>query len=141
MKKLLLYGLIICIVSACAQKMTSHKKENRATAAQLQNTKWELSGLPGTALPTDAKATLNFGDSLKISGKSFCNNYGGQAMLLGGKFELKNIFGTKMFCQETALAETAYLKGLNEATAAKIEDGHLVLSNNDEELLTFKKTN
>ncbi|WP_354356236.1 META domain-containing protein [Pedobacter sp. UYP30] len=121
--------------------MNPTKKGNAVTSAQLDNTQWELSSLPGTTLPTDAKATLNFGDSLKVNGKSFCNGYGGQAEMVDGKFELKNVFGTKMFCKESAVAETAYLKGLNETTTAKLRDGNLVLLNNEKELLIFKKTN
>ncbi|RZJ78289.1 MAG: META domain-containing protein, partial [Flavobacterium sp.] len=45
--------------------------------ASFTNTKWELTELPGLKLPATTKATLNFGDSLKVSGKSFCNSYGG----------------------------------------------------------------
>ena len=97
--------------------------------------------MPGTIVPTDAKATLNFGDSLKINGKSFCNSYGGLAELMNGKFELKNVFITKMYCQESAMAETAYLKRLNETTRAQLNDGNLVLLNNNKKLLIFKNVN
>ncbi|MBC7418900.1 MAG: META domain-containing protein [Pedobacter sp.] len=78
--------------------MNSNQKDNSSTKMQLKNTKWELTSLPGNMLPTAVKATLNFGDSLKVNGKSFCNSYGGQAELMNGKFELKNVFSTKMYC-------------------------------------------
>lgn len=138
-RNLLICGLVICLASACSEKINVNKTGSAATTAQLENTNWELITLPGTTLPTDAKATLNFGDSLKVNGKSFCNSYGGQATLVAGKLELKNVFSTKMFCQESALAETAYLKALNETTMAKMKEGRLVLLNGTKELLVFKK--
>ncbi|WP_316803988.1 META domain-containing protein [Pedobacter nototheniae] len=129
MKNLFICGLIICLFSACLEKIDP---------STLTNTKWELAELPGKKLP-ETKATLNFGEGLKISGKSFCNNYGGQGEITDNKFVLKNIFGTKMFCQETDDLERAYLTALNETTHAKLIDGKLHLLNGDKTILVFNK--
>lgn len=132
MKNLIICGLIVCFFSACLEKVDPKK---------LSNTKWELTELTGASLPASAKATLNFGDSLKVSGKSFCNSYGGSVETNGDKIALKNIFSTKMFCQETASAENSYLQALNQVNAVKLQDNELQLFNNEQKLLVFKKVN
>lgn len=132
MKNLITLLLITCFLSACDEKLNP---------AQIKNTKWELTTLPGTTLPANSKASLNISEDLKISGKSFCNSYGGQAEIVADKIALKNVFGTKMFCQETNLAETAYLSALNETNNAKIVDGKLQLLKDKIVLLVFSPTN
>lgn len=132
MKNTIILALIVCLFSSCLEKIDPKS---------LTNTKWELTELAGKTLPTSAKATLNFADSLKISGKSFCNNYGGQAEIVNNKVSLKNVFSTKMFCQETASEENAYLNALNETNSAKMVDGKLHLLKGEETLLVFTKVN
>jgi len=132
MKNLFFLGLIVCFLSSCIEKIDTKA---------LTNTKWELSELPGTTLPTTAKATLNIADSLKIGGKSFCNSYGGRGEVKDNKLALKNIFGTKMFCEDTDAAERAYLQALNQVDNAKIVDGKLHLLAAGKTLLVFTKVN
>ncbi|WP_165456427.1 META domain-containing protein [Pedobacter kyonggii] len=132
MKHLIFCGMLILLLSSCKEKLDP---------ASFNNTKWELTELSGLTLPSTAKATLNFADSLKVSGKSFCNNYGGQGEIADNKITVKNVFGTKMFCQETDAAERAYLHALNQVNGAKIIDNKLHLLNGDKTLLVFTKTN
>nr|WP_315422640.1 META domain-containing protein [uncultured Pedobacter sp.] len=132
MKHLIYCGMLILLLSSCKEKLDP---------ASFTNTKWELTELPGLTLPSTAKATLNFADSLKISGKSFCNNYGGQGEIADHKITVKNVFSTKMFCQETDAAERAYLHALNQVNNAKIADNKLYLLNGDKTLMVFSKTN
>ncbi|SDG39684.1 Heat shock protein HslJ [Pedobacter terrae] len=132
MKNLIYCGILILLFSSCKEKLDP---------ANFTNTKWELTSLPGLTLPSTAKATLNFADSLKISGKSFCNNYGGQAEIADQKITVKNVFSTKMFCQETDAAERAYLHALNQVNGARIADNKLQLLNGDKTLMVFTKTN
>ncbi|MBT2564862.1 META domain-containing protein [Pedobacter sp. ISL-68] len=132
MKHLIFCGMLLLLLSSCKEKLDP---------ASFTNTKWELTSLPGLNLPTTAKATLNFADSLKISGKSFCNNYGGQGEIADNKITVKNVFGTKMFCQETDAAERAYLHALNQVNGAKITGNKLHLLDGDKTLLVFTKTN
>ena len=129
MKNLIICGLVIGLFSACLEKIDPSK---------LTNTKWELIELPGLKLP-NTKATLNFGEELRISGKSFCNNYGGQAEIADNKIVVKNVFSTKMFCQETEALERAYLTALKETTNAKLENGKLHLLNGAKTVLIFNK--
>lgn len=130
MKNLFVYGIIICLFSSCLEKNDLKK---------LTNTKWELIELPGLTLPATTKATLFFADSLKISGKSFCNSYGGKVEVKDQKIALKDIISTRMFCQETDAAERAYVQAINQVTDAKINENELQLLNGDKKLLVFKK--
>ncbi|KIA92597.1 hypothetical protein OC25_16280 [Pedobacter kyungheensis] len=132
MKNLIFIGLFLLLFSACNEKIDP---------AKFTNTQWELTELPGLTLPAAAKATLNFADSLKLSGKSFCNSYGGQAEVADNKISVKNVFSTKMFCQETDAAERAYLHALNQVNSAKVTDNKLYLLNGEKTLLVFTKTN
>lgn len=130
MKNLFVYGIIICLFSSCLENNDPKK---------LTNTKWELIELPGLTLPATTKATLFFADSLKISGKSFCNSYGGKVEVKDQKIVLKDIISTRMFCQETDAAERAYVQAINQVTDAKINENELQLLNGDKKLLVFKK--
>ncbi len=130
MKKLLTIILLIGLLTSCREKFDPKT---------LNNTHWVLQQLPGLILPADTKATLNFASELKISGKSFCNNYGGQVQVQDDKIELKNVFGTKMFCQETAEAESAYLNALSKVNQAKLVNNQLQLFDDNTLLLVFKK--
>ncbi|SDD76165.1 META domain-containing protein [Pedobacter soli] len=132
MKNLIFIGLVLLLFSSCKEKIDP---------AKFTNTQWELTELPGLTLPAAAKATLNFADSLKLSGKSFCNSYGGQAEIADNKITVKNVFSTKMFCQETDAAERAYLHALNQVNSAKVTDNKLYLLNGEKTLLVFTKTN
>ncbi|WP_162799976.1 META domain-containing protein [Pedobacter jeongneungensis] len=132
MKQLIFCGMLLFLLSSCKEKLDP---------ASFTNTKWELTELPGLTLPASAKATLNFADSLKISGKSFCNSYGGQAEITDNKITVKNVFGTRMFCQETDAAERSYLHSLNQVNGAKVKENKLYLLNGDKTLLVFTKTN
>lgn len=138
MRNLLIFGLVICLGNACSDKLNPNKSA-MTNASQLANTKWELTKLTDSTLPTDAKATLQFTDSLTISGKSFCNNYGGQALVDNGKLAFDKVFSTKMYCQDVADAENAYLKALNESTMVQVKNNALVLSRGGKDLLVYKK--
>lgn len=132
MKNLFICSVLACLLSSCLEKINPNS---------IKNTKWELTELTGKTLPQNAKATLNFGDSLKISGKSFCNSYGGQAEVKDNKVSVKNVFSTKMFCQETASEENAFLSALNETDHAKLVNGKLQLLKGEQTLLIFTKVN
>ncbi|WP_316736169.1 META domain-containing protein [Pedobacter aquatilis] len=130
MKNIIILGIVLCLFSSCLEKIDPDT---------LKNTNWELTNITGITLPANAKATLNFGDSLNVSGKSFCNSYGGQAEVIENKVSLKNLFSTKMFCQDTDSSERAYLNALNETNTVKIVDNKLQLLKDEKILLIFEK--
>jgi len=132
MKNLLICSILLCFLSSCLDKLNPET---------LKNTKWELIEMTGKTLPVAAKATLNFNDSLGVSGKSFCNSYGGELDLKADQTKLKNVYSTKMFCEQTAAAENEFLKALNETDHAKVINGKLQLLKGEQTLLIFNKIN
>ncbi|WP_231462205.1 META domain-containing protein [Pedobacter sp. Leaf132] len=132
MKNLLILGIALCFFSSCLEKVNPDT---------LKNTNWELTSITGITLPESGTASLIFGDSLKVSGKSFCNSYGGKAEINEDKVSLKNLFSTKMFCQDTDSSERAYLNALNETNNIKIVDNKLELLKDEKTLLVFTKVN
>lgn len=132
MKNIILCAVILTLFSSCLEKLDPNK---------LINTKWVLKDLKGSTLPADSKATLNFGEGLKVGGKSFCNSYGGSVEIKDDKISLKNLFGTKMFCEDTDMAERAYLNALNKVNNAKIVNNKLQLLEDNAVLLIFEKSN
>lgn len=105
-----------------------------------KDTKWELSEWPGKTLPTAAKATLNISGGNKIGGKSFCNSYGGSAVINGNAIQFSKIFGTKMYCEAVGDAENKYYADLEKVTAGKVSGNKLYLYKDETLLLVFSKT-
>lgn len=131
MKKIMIALLVVFALQACTKdlKLITEK-----------DTKWELSEWPGKTLPTAAKATLNISGSNKIGGKSFCNSYGGSAVINGNAIQFSKIFGTKMYCEAVGDAENKYYADLEKVTAGKVSGNKLYLYKDETLLLVFSKT-
>lgn len=131
MKKLMIALLVVFTLQACTKdlKLITQK-----------DTKWELAEWPGKTLPTAAKATLNITGGNKIGGKSFCNSYGGNAVINGNAIQFSKIFGTKMYCEAVGDAENKYYADLEKVTAGKVSGNKLYLYQNETLLLVFSKT-
>lgn len=132
MKKLFLGLIVVLTIQACTPKMQS---------ASLQNTKWLLSEWPGKTMPAKAQATLNFEANDAVSGKSFCNGFGGKAVIKGDSIKIDQLLGTMMYCEEVGQAENSYLNDLKAANSSKIVDGRLQLLKDGQVLLVFTKQN
>ena len=109
------------------------------TSVANKDSKWELTEFPGKTLPTSSKATLNITDGKKINGNSFCNSYGGNAVINGSAIQFTNTFATKMYCAEVGNLENDYLAAINKVNAGKISGNKLHLYNNGQLLLVFSK--
>lgn len=131
MKKVLLALFVVLLLQACTKDLSLMKQ---------QDTKWELARWPGKTLPTAAKATLNISGGNKIGGKSFCNTYGGSAVINGNAIQFSKIFGTKMYCEAVADAENKYYADLEKVTAGNISGKRLYLYQNETLLMVFVKT-
>ena len=83
------------------------------------------------AFPIDTmEITLNVNKNGKISGKSGCNDYGGNFTdASGGKLKVSSLFATKMACEgQSMMFEGYYLKTLEASdTYSFKKDGRLVL--------------
>ncbi len=107
----------------------------------IADSKWTLAEWPDREMPSSAKATLLFAKDKQVSGKAFCNNYGGSANVNGNKIHFSQMFSTKMFCQDLAEAEDLYLADLSKVNTFKIEGDKLMLYHQNKLLMVFKKTN
>lgn len=130
MKKLILVLFVAFTLQACTKDLRLVKQ---------QDTKWELSDWPGKTLPATAKATLNISEGSKIGGKSFCNTYGGNAVINGNAIRFSKIFGTKMYCEAVGDAENKYYADLEKVTAGKVSGNKLYLYQNETLLMVFTK--
>jgi heat shock protein HslJ len=130
MKKLIMVLFVVIAMQACTKDLRLIKQ---------QDTKWELSEWPGKTLPTTAKATLNITAASKIGGKSFCNTYGGNAVINGNAIRFSRIFGTKMYCEAVGDAENKYYADLEKVTAGKVSGGKLYLYQNETLVMVFNQ--
>lgn len=130
MKKLIMILFALVAMQACTKDLRLIKQHD---------TKWELSDWPGKTLPTTAKATLNITDGNKIGGKSFCNTYGGSAVINGNAIRFSKIFSTKMYCEAVGDAENKYHADLEKVTAGKVSGNKLYLYQNETLLMVFEK--
>ncbi len=121
---------VVFTLQACTKDLSLIKQED---------TKWELAKWPGKTLPTTAKATLNITGGNKIGGKSFCNTYGGNAVINGNAIQFSKIFGTQMYCEPVGDAEKKYYADLEKVTAGKVSGSKLFLYQNETLLLVFSK--
>jgi heat shock protein HslJ len=132
MKRILLGLMLVFVFQACSEKMTANK---------IKNSKWVLTEWPGKTLPTAKQATLNFDAENNISGKSFCNGFGGNAAIEGNTVKLDQIMGTMMYCEDVGQAEKLYLDDLKATTSFNVVEDKLRLFKDSQLLMVFTKTN
>ena len=130
MKRIIIILLAFVTLQSCTKDLSNLKQGD---------TRWELARWPGKTLPTAAKATLNISEGNKIGGKSFCNSYGGSAVINGNAIQFSKIFGTKMYCEAVGDAENKYYADLEKVTAGNISGNRLYLYQNETLLMVFTK--
>lgn len=130
MRKLIVALLTVFILQSCTKEL--------GTVA-LKDTKWELTAWPGKTLPTESKATLNINGGNKIAGKSFCNSYGGSAVINGNAVKFSKIFSTKMYCAAVGNLENSFHEDLTKVSAGKVVGSKLYFYHDGVLLMTFTK--
>lgn len=130
MKRIILALFVAFALQACTKDLSLIKQKD---------TKWELTRWPNKTLPASAKATLNISGGNKIGGKSFCNTYGGNAVINGNAIQFSKIFGTKMYCEAVGKEENQYYADLEKVTAGKVSGNRLFLYQNETLLMVFIK--
>jgi len=121
---------LLMVLASCSKDLNSKIKTD---------SKWVLSAWPGHTLPANGQATLNISESSRIGGKSFCNSYGGSAVFNGNALQFSQVFGTKMYCEEFAAAETQYLNDLQAVNAGSLSGNKLSLMKDEKVLLIFTR--
>ncbi|RYE42564.1 MAG: META domain-containing protein, partial [Sphingobacteriales bacterium] len=90
-------------------------------------------------IPAAANATAAFKEDGSVSGKSFCNGFGGSYTLQGDSLKFGPLMGTKMYCEQVGSAETNFLNDMALVNRVAIKSGKLHLMQDSKTLLIFSK--
>jgi heat shock protein HslJ len=110
------------------------------SATPLYTTRWSLKKIyTGNAIQAvETKAFIRF-DKEKGSagGNGSCNSFGSNFSINNDVVSFKNIFSTKMYCEQVQEIENKYFKQLGNTNRFEIKDSALVLYHDKEKLLEF----
>lgn len=127
---LALTGALLAVVAGCGGD------DESSSGPPLAGTAWTLQS--GVDAPADAVPTLTLTEDGQASGFGGCNSFGGGYELDGDSISFGPLASTQMACPEPQMAtETAYYQALDAVDTWAVEDGQLVLSGGNEELLRF----
>ena len=115
-------------------------KETMLSSTPLYNTKWSLKKIHGNSNEemVNTKAFIRF-DKEKGSagGNGSCNSFGSSSTINGNEVSFKNVFSTKMYCEQVQQIENKFLGNLEKVTRYEIKDKSLLLYKDKELLLEF----
>ena len=130
----------ICIAILITTMSCKTAKETMKSATTLFYTKWSLKKIyaDGKEEAVNTKAFIRF-DKEKGSagGNGSCNSFGSTAVVSGNEVSFKNIFSTKMYCEQVQQIENKFLGSLEKVTRYEIKDKSLFLYKDKELLLEF----
>jgi heat shock protein HslJ len=126
---------IILLTASCTSA-----KETMEQPIPLYNTKWSMKKVyaDGKEETVNTKAFIRF-DKEKGSadGNGSCNSFGSSATINGNEVSFKNVFSTKMYCEQVQQIENKFLGSLEKITRYEIKDKSLFLYKDKELLLEF----
>ena len=126
---------IILIAASCKTS-----KETIDAAIPLFNTKWSLKKIyeKDNEEAVNTKAFIRFDrEKNSAGGNGSCNSFGSTASVNGNEVIFKNIFSTKMYCEQVQPIENSYFGKLEKVNRFEIKDKTLVLYHDKEKLLEF----
>ena len=116
------------------------KKESQKQQASLYETKWSLKKMhtdKGTE-EINTKAFIKFHkEKQSAGGNGSCNNFGSDFSIDENKISFKNIFSTKMYCEEVQQTENTFFSLLGKVNRFEINEKTLKLYNEKDLLLEF----
>ncbi len=111
-------------------------------AAPIEGTTWNLesivtgTGADGSASSVVAGSTVTAQwNNGTVSGSAGCNQYSANYTLDGDTLEVGDVVTTRMACDGLMEQETAFVNALDNATGLKIDNGKLVLTHPNGELV------
>ena len=114
----------ICVTLVMFASSCKSSKETMQPSTPLYNTKWSLKKIHdnGNEEIVNTKAFIRF-DKEKGSagGNSSCNNFGSSATINGIEASFKNIFSTKMYCEQVQQIENKFLGSLEKVNRYDIK--------------------
>ena len=133
-------SLYFFYASAIMLLSCNSSKETMKSATPLYTTRWSLKKIyTGNAIQAvETKAFIRF-DKEKGSagGNGSCNSFGSSFSINNDEVSFKNIFSTKMYCEQVQEIENKYFKQLGNANRFEIKDSSLVLYHDKEKLMEF----
>lgn len=117
------------------------KQQNNSQSSPFYDTKWSLKKIHKgeTSEAVNTKAFIKFNAEKKSAGgNGSCNSFGSSFTVNGKQISFKNIFSTKMYCEEVQQTEDAFFKQLEKVNRFETGDKTLLLYNGDELLLEFQ---
>jgi len=135
MKLTFLFCIIAILFASCASS-----KKTPVEPMPLYNTKWLLKKIyTGDNIENvQTKAFIKF-DKEKSSagGNGSCNSFGSATSVSGNVVSFKNVFSTRMYCEEVQKIENSFLGGLEKINRFEIKGKTLLLYHDKEILLEF----
>jgi heat shock protein HslJ len=132
--------IFICLSIIFSTVACSSAKETMEQTTPLYNTRWSLKKIysDGKEEAVNTKAFIRFDkDKGSAGGNGSCNSFGSTASVNGNEVSFKNIFSTKMYCEEVQQIENKYLGKLEKVNRFEIRNKSLTLYLNKEKLLEF----
>lgn len=134
---------LLSIISAGILLFTSSCSSNKAsmkTATPLYETKWSLKKIHTDAViqEVQTKAFIKF-DEIKRSagGNGSCNTFGSSFTITNDEISFKNIFSTKMFCEDVQQTEDTFFKQLEKVNSFEVKEKSLLLYEGSKVVLEF----
>ena len=139
MKQLYFTSIAIILLEASC----TSTKETMEQPMPLYNTKGSLKEIyiDDKEETVNTKAFIRF-DKEKGSagGNGNCNSFGSTATISGNELSFKNVFSTKMYCEQVQQIENKFLGSLEKVTRYEIKDKSLFLYSDKNLLLEFAAT-
>ena len=135
MKLTFLFCGMAIFFASCASS-----KKNQAEAMPLYNTKWLLKKIyTGDNIENvQTKAFIRFiKENNSAGGNGSCNSFGSTASVSENNISFKNVFSTKMYCEEVQKIENSFLGSLEKINRFEIKGKTLLLYYDKEMLLEF----
>ena len=135
MKLLLFITSLSLFVGSCAAC-----KEGPKVEPPLYDTKWSLKKIhtKDSVQNVQTKAFIKFNkEKNSAGGNGSCNSFGSNTSVNGSAITFKNIFSTKMYCEEVQQVENNFLGSLGKVTSYEIKDKALLLYHDKELMLEF----
>ena len=119
---------------------TNTTEANKESQTPLYDTKWSLKKIHegNSVQAVETKAFLRFNkEKNSAGGNGSCNSFGSSSTIQGNNVSFKDIFSTKMYCEDVQKTENAFLKQLRNVSRYEIKKDTLFLYSNDTVVLEF----
>jgi len=127
-------AIFILTASCVSTKETAMQKKS------LYGIKWSLKKIHSDSGVEDVqtKAFIKFDEAKQSAGgNGSCNSFGGNSTITRNEISIKNIFSTKMYCEDVQRTEDIFLKQLEKVNRYEIAGTSLSLYQGEKILLEF----